>query len=71
MGREPRRIGYDGQQGLVCPKCGCKDHKTRKTERKEERIYRYKQCRNCGRSLHTTEVVDKERTGGYTQSSSL
>jgi len=61
--RKPKKIGYDA--GLSCPQCGCTDYRVRITRREEESIYRYRTCRNCGRTVHTQETVDKERTGGY------
>lgn len=69
MSREPKRFGYDEDKlGLSCPACGCRDFRTRKTERKQDHIYRYKNCRHCGRSVHTNEIIDKERTGVDSQS---
>lgn len=61
--REPKKIGYSGDLGLKCPACGCCDIRTRSTRRQKGWIYRFRACRNCGRSIHSKEMIDVERTG--------
>jgi len=53
--------------GIVCPTCGCRhmipvDYRpkweTTHTERKRGFIRRRRQCRHCGRIIHTREIIE-------------
>lgn len=46
-------------EGIPCPKCGCRHHYTRRTQRVGKRVRRYRQCRHCGRSFTTLETLPK------------
>lgn len=50
----------DDQVGIRCRRCGCQDLRTRRTMRvREGMIRRYRECRNCGRTMTTHEVTTK------------
>ena len=54
---------------LVCPKCGCADFRTYKTQQGHVATFRYKACRHCGHKLLTQQqpeqmIRDVETTGG-------
>jgi len=44
---------------LVCPKCGCADFKTYKTQQGHQSTFRYKACRHCGHKLLTTQPPEQ------------
>jgi hypothetical protein len=48
-------------KGLRCPACGCAHFYTDKTvDVPGRRRRRYKTCRNCGRRVRTTEIIETE-----------
>lgn len=52
-----RSSGTGGR--LVCPKCGCCDFRTYKTQQGHQSTFRYKRCRNCGHQLLTTQPPEQ------------
>ena len=52
-----RSAGTGGR--LVCPKCGCADFKTYKTQQGHVSTFRYKACRHCGHKLLTTQPPEQ------------
>ena len=45
------------KKGISCPSCGCSDIRTSNTLQHENKVTRYKKCRNCGKSMRTCEVI--------------
>lgn len=43
------------QQGIECPKCGCRHFYTTHTIRTANHVKRRKECRHCGRIVFTNE----------------
>ena len=43
------------QSGVVCRTCGCRDLPVYYTRRRNGRIIRVRECRNCGRRMMTRE----------------
>ena len=41
--------------GISCADCGCRHSYVVRTERIGDVVRRTRQCRNCGRTYHTTE----------------
>ena len=60
--RQAKKIESEADnKGLQCPKCGCGHFYTDKTiDITGHRRRRYKVCRNCGRRVRTTEVIEME-----------
>lgn len=52
-----RSAGTGGR--LVCPKCGCADFKTYKTQQGHLSTFRYKACRHCGHKLLTQQPPEQ------------
>lgn len=52
-----RSAGTGGR--LVCPKCGCADFKTYKTQQGYLSTFRYKACRHCGHKLLTQQPPEQ------------
>lgn len=52
-----RSSGTGGR--LVCPKCGCADFKTYKTQQGYLSTFRYKACRHCGHKLLTQQPPEQ------------
>jgi len=52
-----RSSGTGGR--LVCPKCGCADFKTYKTQQGHVSTFRYKACRHCGHKLLTQQQPEQ------------
>lgn len=48
------------QEGLVCPRCGCKHFEVTHTLRQRCRIRRRRVCRHCGRAIYTVEITQTE-----------
>lgn len=44
---------------LVCPKCGCADFKTYKTQQGHVSTFRYKVCRHCGHRFVTSQAPEQ------------
>lgn len=44
---------------LVCPRCGCADFKTYKTQQGHVSTFRYKACRHCGHKLLTQQQPEQ------------
>lgn len=40
---------------LACPRCGCGDFRTYKTQQGHVQTFRYKACRNCGHKILTAQ----------------
>ncbi|OPZ23973.1 MAG: hypothetical protein BWZ02_03016 [Lentisphaerae bacterium ADurb.BinA184] len=49
---EPR---VEEPAGVVCRHCGCRDLPVYYTRRRNGRIIRVRECRNCGRRMMTRE----------------
>lgn len=46
--------------GISCPRCGCRELRTRRTMRvREGMIRRYRECVYCGRTMTTHEVTTR------------
>lgn len=41
--------------GIVCPRCHCRHWHVRNTRQRTGEVRRYRECRNCGHILRTTE----------------
>lgn len=41
--------------GIKCPKCGCRDHRVKRTTRGKGVVRRERHCRNCGYVVFTEE----------------
>jgi len=52
-----RSSGTSGR--LVCPKCGCTDFRTYKTQQGHIATFRYKSCRHCGHKLLTQQQPEQ------------
>ena len=52
--RARSKSGENG--GLVCPQCKCKQFKVADTEKGDDKIVRYRVCRNCGFHIRTHEI---------------
>ncbi len=52
-----RSAGMVGR--LVCPKCGCADFRTYKTQQGHVVTFRYKLCRHCGHKLLTQQQPEQ------------
>lgn len=48
-------LAMQGQRGLVCRKCGCRDLRVKYTRHRDGSIMRRRVCRNCGRLVTTYE----------------
>jgi hypothetical protein len=55
QGIEPDEDG--STVGIPCTRCGCRDLRVVTTRRKESVIERYRQCRHCGWSIRTREII--------------
>lgn len=44
---------------LTCPRCGCADFRTYKTQQGHVATFRYKACRHCGYKLLTTQPPEQ------------
>ncbi len=55
MARETQRLEAAAQNGIACPKCGCRDWRVASTRRDEGAIRRYRVCRYCGEHKTTFE----------------
>lgn len=47
-------------EGIECPACAGKYHRTIRTEKLRRRIRRRRECRHCGRRFSTYEVLPVE-----------
>jgi ribosomal protein L40E len=52
---EERKEAPPEPPGIRCRKCGCADLRTRHTRRHRDKIRRERECRNCGKTMWTTE----------------
>ena len=65
MAKAPRTLAdmaaeSNSRQGLQCPKCGCCNFATYRTQQQIATVVRYKSCRNCGhRILTSTQSVER------------
>lgn len=48
-----------GQNGIACPKCGCRDLMAYRTEEQRTRTIRYRRCRNCGKRVITKQAPEE------------
>lgn len=46
--------------GLECPRCGCRHFLTAETERIPNAIRRTRVCRNCRWSIRTKETIQRQ-----------
>lgn len=44
---------------LTCPRCGCRDFRTYKTQQGHAVTFRYKRCRHCGYQLLTQQQPEQ------------
>jgi len=50
----------DDRGGLICRRCGCRDFRVEKTDRRPDgSIRRLRKCRHCGYPLRTVERPDR------------
>lgn len=54
-----RAIAMNGQAGVACPKCNCRDFRTYKTIPSVTSVFRYKACRLCGHKILTTSQTNE------------
>ncbi|MEL6396604.1 MAG: hypothetical protein AAFQ71_11470 [Planctomycetota bacterium] len=47
-------------EGIPCPKCGCKHHRTYGGRRISNRYQRYRMCRDCGWQFKTMEALVRD-----------
>lgn len=54
---ERKKVALPGEDenGLVCPRCGCRHFWTTHTYREPGQIRRRKECRHCGFAKHSVE----------------
>jgi hypothetical protein len=55
---KPYETKQPAPQSIVCRDCGCGHFYTLYTRHKPGYILRMKQCRYCGRRIHTREVAN-------------
>lgn len=58
--RKPRKTlaemaAGDGDRGLICYQCGCRDFRVKETRKQDGYILRVRACRHCGTAKQTTE----------------
>ena len=58
-----------GDDGVICPKCGCRHMLAENTHRMRQRTYRYRRCRNCGNKVLTREEIVRDVRQKETDSS--
>ncbi len=54
----------DRNQGIECPRCGCRHLPVLYTRRRFGRIVRVRRCRHCGRRVVTSEAIEAWRIPG-------
>ena len=48
-----------GTGRLTCPRCGCGDFRTYKTQQGHVSTFRYKVCRHCGHKFVTSQAPEQ------------
>lgn len=54
---EAAKVAEHDERGLECPQCHCHHFYVIYTRKREDRIVRRRECRNCSRKILTVERV--------------
>jgi hypothetical protein len=59
-----RSESEERDQGLECPRCGCRHLPVLYTRYRPKKIVRVRKCRHCGRRVITHEAIGASRIPG-------